>query len=268
MFSLLANTMRRAWMVGMLASVGLAGFFVIACRMFQRVQERGDSILFSRMMPKWLQSAFNINPANLADLNGFLCICFQHPVVLVILLGMPIALITAFFTGDIEKRTLALVLARPVRRSTITLAIALVIFFWVGVGLASVLAGCYIGASWTGQAETLNAAGIERATVALAFLVFAFTGIIAGLSAMMNVRGDAVGWALTLVVVMYVWNFLAQVWSGARDMANYSLFHYYRPTEIILGGALNVTHLQVLGVVGVVGWVVALLAFRLRSFPL
>lgn len=268
MFSLLKDYMRRAWLPGMLASVAVFAFFVISAHVFKQIQNTGDGMPFAQLMPQWLQSAFNISPANMSNINGFYCVCFQHPVVLITLLGMPIAIITAFLTGDVEKRTLALVLARPVSRWTIGIAMALVVFFWVAVALVSLVAGSHFGAGWTGQAGVLNVPGIEKATIMLGLLVFCFTGLVAALSAMLSVRGDAVGWALTVILVMYVWNFLAQVWSGARQMANYSLFHYYQPTEIILQGAFSMANAQLLGIIGLIGWAIALLVFRFRSFPL
>ncbi len=267
MIALIRDYLRRSWLLGLLASGAVFGFLVIACRVFLQIQQRGGASPLTKLIPKWVQTAFDIGPASMTELNGYLAVIFQHPFVLTVLLALPVALLTGFFTGDIEKRSISLVLARPVSRFGVVAAIAIVVLAFCALGVASLWAGCYFGAMWSGQSESLNAGAAVQAALGLAMLVFAFTGIFAALSAFLSVRGDAVGWCLTVVLTMYVWNFLAQIWYAGGGMANYSLFRFYQPTETLLKGvAPSVENLGVLALVGAAGWVVCALCYRFRSF--
>jgi len=267
MIALTRDYFRRSWLIGMLGGAAVLGFFIIACRVFLQIQQQGGGSAMARLVPQWVQAAFSIGPSTMSDINGFMSVCFQHPFVITVLLAVPITMITGFLTGDVEKRTLGLILARPVGRLQIIFSTAVVVLFWSGIALCCVYAGILIGARWTGQIEALNLSGIRQAAGSLALLVLAYTGIAAALGSILDVRSDAVGWAITIVLTMYVWNFLATIWTGG-GLINYSLFHFYQPTEILLHGEPMTTNNQVLAGVGVVGWIISALAFRLRNFSI
>jgi len=266
MITLLKDYLRRSWMVGVLGALGLFGFHWVACRVFLQIQQQGSGLPLTKLVPQWVQSAFNIGPSTVTELSGFLSVCYQHPFVVTVMLGVPVALITGFFTGDVERRTLAMVLVRPVARLKVVAAVALVVVFWLVIGLLAQWAGVQVGAKLTNQAANLNHPALRLAAVALGSLVFSFTGIVALLSTLLSVRGDSVGWAVTVVLIMYVWNFLAQVWKGAAGFANYSLFGLYKPTDILLHGLTDWRATGILALVGLIGWLGAAVAFRLRSF--
>lgn len=266
MTALLRDYFRRSWLLGCMACIAAFGFMLVACRVFNQIQQQGGGSPLSQFMPKWVQSAFNIGPSSMTELNGFLSICFQHPFLLTVLLALPVALITGWLTGDVEKRSIALVLSRPVGRLQIVIAVAAVVLGWCALAITSALGGCFAGAEWTGLSESLNQAGLLRATANLAALVFAFTGIAAAVSAMISIRGDAVGWCLTVVLMMYVWNFLAQIWYGGGGMTNYSLFRFYQPTNILMLNRSATSDIGVLAGIGLAAWVASALVFRFRSF--
>lgn len=267
MTALLLNYLRRSWLIGVLACVAVAAFQVIANRVFIQINPDGaDLSPLTRLIPEWVQSAFNVGPASMSDVNGFFAMCYQHPFLMVVLLAMPVALITGWLSGDVEKRTIALVLSRPVGRFQIVAAAAIVALVWCALAIISAWAGCLAGANWTGEIGNIDRQGLFQATLNLAGLIFAFSGIAAAASTMISVRGDAVGWCLTIILVMYVWNFLAQIWYGGGGATNYSLFRFYQPTDILLHGRVDPNNLVVLGAVGLAGWIVAAVTFRFRNF--
>ncbi len=266
MSALLRDYFRRSWLLGLLACIAAFGFEMIACRVFSQIQQQGGGGPLSQVMPKWVQSAFNIGPSSMTELNGFLSICFQHPFLLTVLLALPVALLTGWLTGDVENRRIALVLSRPVGRLQIVAAVAIVVLSWCALAVTSALAGCLAGAEWTGLTASLNQSGLFSTALNLAALVFAFTGISALISTVLIIRGDAVGWCLTFVLMMYVWNFLAQIWYGGGGMSNYSLFRFYQPTNILMLNQTSTTNIGVLAGIGLGAWIVSALVFRFRSF--
>ncbi len=269
MTTLLMYYLRRSWLLGVAAAVAAFVFAIVGCRVFARMEESGStemSALFAQFMPQWVQSAFNIDPASMSQLNGFLAVCLQHPFLLTVSLALPVALFSGWFSGDVEKRSIALLLARPVGRVPLVVSGAVVTLFWCVVVVIAVGAGCFAGAHWGGLQEGLNGGRLWQAVLNLGALVFAFAGIFALISTLLSVRGDAVGWCLTVVLIMYVWNFLAQIWYGGGGAGNYSLFKFYTPTQILLHGQFDGGDLAVLGGIGLMGLVGAAVVFSFRSF--
>lgn len=269
MIHLLGHYLRRSILGILIGSVGLFAFTIFAGRMFQRITERaGNSRSLTRMMPKWMQNAFQIESFSLDSINGFLAIILQHPFLLSILLILPIALITAFFTGDVEKRTLAMVLTRPISRLAVAVSVFAVVAGSLLVLIGVIAAGITISARQTGLTAELNLDLLLQALINLTLLIFAFTGIGAAVSTLTTQRGDAVGWCLTIVLVMYVWNFLSQIWGETAPLPNYSLFHFYPPADIMIKGMTSDTNLAILAGTGAAGWLVAFVVFRLRNFSI
>lgn len=269
MTTLLLYYLQRSWLLGLAAAVAAFAFAVTACRVFAQMTENAGASLataFAQFMPKWAQSAFNVGPESMTEINGFLAVCLQHPFLLTVLLAMPIALLTGWFSGDVEKRTIALILCRPVSRISVAGSAILVTLFWIFVGIAAAGTGFYVGATWSQLANKLSAAGLVTAVMHLGALILAFAGLAAAVSSLVNVRGDAVGWSLTLVLVMYVWNFLAQVWYAGGGEKNYSLFRFYKPNQILLHGASSTADALTLVTIGLAGFLVATVVFRFRDF--
>lgn len=269
MIVLLLNYLRRSWLIGIADAVAAFVFSVVGCRVFAQVSESAGAAVgsaFAQFMPKWAQAAFNVGPESMTQLNGFISVCLQHPFMLTVLLALPITLLTGWLSGDVENRSMAMILCRPVSRIQIVTAIVLVASFWSAVAVGAAWAGFLIGAHWAGLTATLATGRLAIAVLHLASLVLAFSGIAAAISSAISVRGDAVGWSLTVVLVMYVWNFLAQVWYGGGGAHNYSLFRYYKPTQILLQNAGQSSDALILALIGIAGFIIAALLFRFRSF--
>lgn len=263
--------LRRSWLAGLVAIAATFGFEVVACRVFAQIQEKADGVAataFSQFMPKWVQSAFGVGPESMTQINGFLSVCLQHPFLLTVLLALPITLLTGWLTGDVENRSLALVLSRPVGRLKLAISASAVVLFWCAMAISGAWLGCIVGASWMGLDPAPDGTQLARVIFNLAALIFAFAGIAAAISTSLSVRGDAVGWCLTTVLCMYVWNFLAQVWYAGGGKTNYSLFHYYQPTKILLQGQYDPANTTVLASIGTLGFLVSWAIFRLRSFSI
>jgi hypothetical protein len=266
MMTLLFHYLRRSWKLGLLVCIGAGGFMALVCRVFQQIHQSNGASAMQQAMPKWLQSAFNISPASFYELNGFVSVALQHPFLLAVLLSLPVTLITGFITGDTENGSIGLVLARPAGRLHVIISILLVVCFWMLLDTGAAVGGIWIGGRWTHFLPQMDFHVIGRAAVNLLLLEFAFAGLATLISSFSSIRGDATGWCVTLILVMYVWNFLANVWNVAGRLMNYSLFSYYQPTQTLLHQQLPVLHLEVLGITGVAGCVLALLVFRMRDF--
>ncbi len=78
-------------------------------------------------------------------------------------------------------------------------------------------------------------------------------------------RGRTAGLVAGALVVMYLVNVIAQLAPASGALAAISFFRYFSVREFIDGGAFPVTDTLVLAATGIVGWGLALLAFRRRD---
>lgn len=266
MGTLLLYHLRRSWLVGMLAVLALFIFHFLVCRVFQQITDSGGVAPMARLMPRWVQSLFNVDPTALNSLSGFLSVAYQHPFVLIVMLAVPVTLATGLLAGEVERRTIGLVLARAVGRWQVVASTAIVSLAWPLICIAACMAGNAAGAWYSGVQEPIRWISILQVGLNLLALTWAFTGIALAISAAFDERGEAVGWCVTAVLVMYVWNFLAQLWSGSGgSLPNYSLFAFYAPASVLLRGDGVTVNLQVLLAVALGGLVVALLSFKFRD---
>lgn len=262
---MLLHHLGRSWKSGVLSCLALFGFQFFICGAFQQVSTSGVSAPLTRLIPKWAQSLFSIDPASMTTFNGFISFSYQHPFLLAVLLGVPIAAATAFLAGDIEQRNMGLLLARPINRLSIIGSSAIVCGLWPALGIGCALLGTYVGSRWIHLAEPIDWHILSRVAFNLYLLILAFCMITLLLSALHDERGDAIGWAVTIALLMYVWNFLAQLWAASGNLPNYSLFRFYQPAAMILRGASPITHLEVLGLVALGSLALASVHFRFRD---
>lgn len=268
MITLLGHYLRRSYAAGMLATIALFAFQSVAALSFNQFSAEGDPSIVAQLIPKWMQTALNIQAESFFTLRGLYGLLFQHPVFLLILFSVPVALISAFLSGDVDKGVLALLLARPLRRVSVPVAAALVALFWIVILMASTCLGIYMGVKWAGIAAEIPWKNVLFACANIAALAWAVCGIAIFFCAQPMNRGDSTSWILTLLVCLYVWNFLAPIWGGLAAEHNYSLFRYLNPPRIFTQNVMDINNLLVPGAVGLAGLIVGCAVFTRRDFSI
>jgi hypothetical protein len=235
---------------------------------FQRSGAMSAAPLLRRTMPRWLQSAFGIEGAQVGQLNTFLTLASQHPFLLLVVLALPMAMLSNFLAGDTEKRTLALILARPVGRLWVSgMAVGVTVLRLSSVVLASLL-GVWIGGKHLPGSAQLIWSDVLQVHLNLWALGLATTGLALWPAILAQTRGGALGLTTAAGVAMYVLHFLVQVVPTLKPLGRLGVFHYYNPGQaLLLGGSLtkDTTILLTIALVSLVG---GLAIFRRRDLPL
>ena len=78
-------------------------------------------------------------------------------------------------------------------------------------------------------------------------------------------RGRATGISVGLILAMYLLDAASKVWTDLEGVASFSLFSHFQTLELIDDGVLPTADFVLLVAVAVVGWGLALLAFRRRD---
>jgi ABC-2 type transport system permease protein len=267
--------------------------------------------VFVRGPSKVSQAALGWGDMNFDKPTDFLAIGLLHPVVLVMCLVWGVGRAAGAVAGELDRGTMELLMAQPVPRSRLILAHLIVDCVVLPALCLSFFAGTEFGLWAVGDFvpdySMLNDAAkesrfmknlISEAPVdpepldvsgrgeliglvnTLAFM-FAISGMTLAFSSAGRSRWKVIGYAVLVVVVMFVANTIGQLWEPANFVRPFTFFYYYQPQRVMienewmvdlnkawnLGGPVNVPAVGVLFAIGAMGYAVALRVFTRRDLP-
>jgi ABC-2 type transport system permease protein len=167
-------------------------------------------------------------------------VSYIHPLVLAILCLYTIGRSAQAIAGELERGTLELLLAQPLRRSQVIAAHVLVDLLTLPPLCLILWLGTWSGAALTGAlhaAEPLARIEPERflpGLLSIASLLCAASGVTLWLSSLGRSRVRVWGGAALLLVVLFLLNVVGQLWEPLEPLRRVTLFYYYQPQEMIL----------------------------------
>jgi ABC-2 type transport system permease protein len=224
---------------------------------------------------------------------------YVHPLMQTIFCIWAIGRASGAIAGEIDKGTMELLLAQPLRRSRLILAHLCVDLVTIPFLCFSLWAGTWLGNWMVGpiliQAEELqklpfpvhlDPAALEVNPAAfgiglwnVAALLFAVSGYSMWASAAGRFRWKVLGITVFVTLIMFLVNVVGQLWDALAVVRPLTVFYYYQPQQIILrhqwsvtldavnGGHYGVNVLAVLFTVGATGYAMALWTFCRRDLP-
>jgi ABC-2 type transport system permease protein len=260
--------------------------------------ERVEQIFFGgpgRIM-RTLMGGENITLDRAMDM---MTIGYVHPLMQTIFCIWAIGRASGAIAGEIDRGTMELLLAQPLRRSRLILAHFCVDLLVIPVLCLSLWSGTWLGNWMVGpilvQPEDLeklpfpvplNPASLEVDPAAfgpglwnVGALMFAISGYTMLASATGRFRSRVLGVTVFITLLMFLINLLGQLWDVVAVLRPLTVFYYYQPQQIILKNhwsvsldvwnasqySLNV--LAVLFTVGLSGYALALWTFCKRDLP-
>ena len=257
--------------------------------------------LFFRGPGKLIQTFLGGEDVKFLDPQDTLAVVSMHPLVQAIICIWAIGRGAGAIAGEIDRGTMELLLAQPVARRMVVLAHLLVDVTVIPILCAALFAGLHFGVWIVGTftvdagvyealqmkppnplpSYTVNANVVLPGLANMAALLFAVSGYTMWLSAAGRSRTRVLGLAILVTLVQFLVNVIGQLWDGLAVLRPFTVFYYYQPQAINLRGvwtvdpglawtgrplvALNVVH--VLGLVGAVGYAMALRTFVRRDIP-
>jgi beta-exotoxin I transport system permease protein len=204
---------------------------------------------------------------------------YVHPLTQTILCVWAIGRASGAIAGELDRGTMELLLAQPIRRSQVILAHFVVDLIAIPILCLSMWAGTCTGATLVGFSSEASDPNLRvelgrfgPALVNVGLLVFAVSGITMALSAAGRFRGRVMGGAVLLALLQFLVNVIGQLWSPFEPLRRFTVFYYYEPQPMILnlhwaierGPWIN---LGVLLAVGTAGYGFALWKFCARDLP-
>jgi ABC-2 type transport system permease protein len=233
--------------------------------------------------------------------QDMLAVGHMHPVVLIVVGLWGVGRASLSMAGEIDRGTMELLLAQPIKRSRIVLAHFLVDIVVIPILCLAIWAGSLTGAALfspftvnPGVYEELrlpvpaqlpvlsvNAVALGPGLLNIGALLFAISGYTMWISSRGRSRNRVLGIAIFVTLLQFMVNVIGQLWDGGEFLRPFTVFYYYQPQLISLKGewtvdpgplitgrhwvSLNV--IAVLVVVGAVGYLMALREFRRRDIP-
>ncbi len=198
------------------------------------------------------------------SLTGAVALGFVHPIAVGLNLVFAVGFAAAAVAGERQRGTLEVLLSRPLsRRGTYaTLAVAGAVF--IGVTIAALVTGSFLGSAATGRAAELGAGNLPILWLNGALLFWAFGAIALLASVSFDRLTPAIGISLAIVLVSYFLDVLGSLWPDAKWLQPYSLF-YYVDAKADLAGLPNTSDFVILAAVIAIAVAAALVIFPRRD---
>lgn len=203
---------------------------------------------------------------------------YVHPLTQTIICIWAIGRASGAIAGEIDRGTMELLLAQPIRRSRIVLAHLLVDAITIPILCLSMWAGTCVGAHLVGFTSAteprlqVQLARFGPALINVGLLIFATSGITMAVSAAGRFRGKVMGLAVLLALVQFLVNVIGQLWTPMEWLRPFTVFYYYQPQPMILEPDwaeqwIVWERFAVLAMVGAFGYLTALWTFCRRDLP-
>lgn len=298
LFSLL--WVRVAWRV----TTELAPFFNVIGGLAGNTQQDMEEIVFQGV-GKVSQAVLGGSDINFQRPTDFLAVELLHPVIVVLVFLWAVGKSSGAISGELGGGTMELLLSQPVPRGKLILAHLIVDAVTIPVLMLSIAAGTHLGLWTVGEfrvnqevvkkvsekapkfaqervkelAESQKVLPVQpenqwKGLLNLAALTFAMSGVGLLISASGRNRWRTTGWAVLLVLCMFVLNVIAQLWDPLAPVRPLTLFFYYQPHRHWLddlwtvdAGGVAVPAVPLLLAVGAGGYAAAWWVFRKRDLP-
>src|ERR1043166_9562549 len=112
---LLAHSLKRARTMVLTLAAVLGAFQVLIILVAKSIQDSGTFEQFGAMLPSFVRELIGPSFGSLMSFSGMVCLGYFHPVVMISLLALTIALAT-IPTAEIESGFMDLILSRPLAR--------------------------------------------------------------------------------------------------------------------------------------------------------
>jgi ABC-2 type transport system permease protein len=220
-------------------------------------------------LPPAFQSVIQARPEFIAvsGLDGYLSIGFTHPIFYVMTCAALVAAICRSISGEIESGALELAISRSVSRSTVyvsrLIAVVVTLALLIGSGIGGLAAGILVGR----PEGTFSWSHLPSVSANVALLLAAISGVTLACAAISNTTTQAVGRATAFVVVSFLINYLASLWSVIEPFDPISVFAWYNPADAFVNNTIHLTDAVVLLSVTFIGSLLGAIIFTRRDLP-
>jgi ABC-2 type transport system permease protein len=259
--ALFARTWAAQRLKLLVVAVALAIWGTLMPIIYQAFRSQITFVLDSGLIPKGLMS---FGGGDMFSLAGVVALGFIHPLAVAMVLVFALGFTVNAVAGERQRGTLEVLLARPISRRSLYVTLLAASVLFIAVAIAAQVVGIVVGSALSGALGGLPADRLAQMWLN-AFLVFVAIGAVSLLASVSFDRlSPALTVSLAVVLVSYFLEILGSLWTDARGLQPWSLFHYLDPRGA-LAGTMTAADWMVPVVVIVVAVAAALVVFPRRD---
>ncbi len=264
MFNIFLHTVKeRRWTI-IVYCVSIVLFLWMYISLFPSLQKSiGALEEYMKNFPEGFMKAFGFEIDSFSTFEGYLAseqFSFIWPFFVIALL---ISLGSSFFSGEIEKGTIELLLSQPISRVKIFLG-----KFFAGVFNLAVFVFISFIAIFP-MAEFYNIQYKTREFLKLSLIGFLFGLSVFGISLLASVifseRSKAIFLVVGILVFMYVLNIVSGLKENLEKLKYFSFFYYFNPPNVLLHNKIDNLTWWVFSGVFIITSTLALFWFRKKD---
>ena len=259
--ALLAHTWRANRLRLLVITVALAIWGSLMPIIFDAFGEEFQDILDSGIFPSQFAQ---FGGGDIFSLTGSVALGFVHPIAVGLNLVFATGFATTAIAGERQRGTLEVLLSRPISRRVVYGTLALAGAAFIGIAVAGMIVGAWIGTAITGRTPELGVGNLPLLWLNVTLLYWALGAIGLLASVSFDRLSPAISLTLAFVLVSYFLDVLGSLWPDAQWLQPYSLFHYLDPKTVLTGFA-DRGHFLLLAAVTIAATIAALTIFPRRD---
>ena len=169
------------------------------------------------------------------SLTGAVALGFVHPIAVGLNLVFAVGFAASAVAGERQRGTLEVLLSRPISRRGVYATLALAAALFIGIAIAGLTLGSWLGATITGRTAELGVTNLPLLWLNGVLLYWAFGAIGLLASVSFDRLSPALSLTLAVVLVSYFLDVLGSLWPDAKGLQPWSLFHYVDPKSTLAG---------------------------------
>ena len=265
MINIVKKTFKQSWKSFAVYAFVIFWYGLLIVAIYPSMQKTmGNVSDFYSQMPKEFLDAFGGIDTMMNSFDSYIALEYLSIMWPLMMIAMIVAFVTRHVTKEIETGTMELLLSQPVSRTKVFISKMVVIVSEV-IGMVAVTIGSLSAFAAIFNIEFSGKGMIFLGLSAIPFYL-AVVGITFLFSAMFKDRGRALAASIGVIIGMYAINIIANIKKSLKDIDYVTLWHYYRPQEVLKNASLNwFPDVTVLLLVGAATFIVGWLIFRRKD---
>jgi ABC-type transport system involved in multi-copper enzyme maturation permease subunit len=176
---------------------------------------------------------------------------------------IPIGIPARYISGEVEHKTMDLLMARSIHRSVIPTHLFFYLAFSIAVQVIALLAGTYTG--YLIFSLEIDMQGYIK-VAAITYLFFLSVGSISlAISTFQNEKGKAIAKSVSLFVFLYFYDTIIRLNQSLEHLTTYSYFNLFQPGKLLKGQVEFNSGIMFLGVIILISLIIAIHYFNKRD---
>jgi ABC-2 type transport system permease protein len=188
---------------------------------------------------------------------------YSHPLILISLSLLSIGIPARYIAGEVEHKTIDLLLARSLHRSVVPTHLFISLALFLAVQSIALFAGTYVG--YLVFSLEIDIAGYIKVAI-ITFLFFLSIGSISlTISAFQFERGKAIAKSVSLFVILYFYDTIIRLNQSLEFLTSYSYFNLFQPGNLLKGKIDFVYSALFLCIITLIFLIIAVVRFNRRD---